>query len=96
MTISEVSWMVIYLHWNLKKYLFLNNKLVSGIESIVRYKVEIVPSSLPQPVYMIVVYGEMYINGVTSRKGEYVKMQETTDTFDINFLKPTTLLLINL
>lgn len=57
---------------------------------------EIVPSSLPQPVYMIVVYGEMYINGVTSRKGEYVKMQETTDTFDINFLKPTTLLLINL
>lgn len=45
---------------------------------------------------MIVVYGEMYINGVTSRKGEYVKMQETNDTFDINFLKPTTLLLINL
>lgn len=88
--------MVIYLHWNLKKYLFLNNKLVSGIESIVRYKVEIVPSSLPQPVYMIVVYGEMYINGVTSRKGEYVIMQETNDTFDINFLKPTTLLLINL
>lgn len=45
---------------------------------------------------MIVVYGEMYINGVTSRKGEYVIMQETNDTFDINFLKPTTLLLINL
>lgn len=87
--------MVIYLHSNLRKYLFLNNKLVSGIESIVRHKVEIVPSSLPQPVYMIVVYGEMYINGVTSRKGEYVKMKETTETFDINFLKPTTLLLIN-